>query len=180
MTDEKKQPLYTLGEYDKIAQVMVYTASSMYWGEVVVKSAVRVSTWLRTNTAPDWICLYNARGLLTVGSSPKPNNYSELHVATSQVMCFHLLPPAKDPLDFDPTEPNRHMEPVTTLVGGYMIKGHIRISDSANLAKFLEVTRENFTALYDCEVHNLSIPSMGAIAVPYLIIRQESAVFTSR
>ena len=72
------------------------------------------------------------------------------------------------------------MEPVTTLVGGYMIKGHIRLSDSANLAKFLEVTRENFTALYDCEVNNLSIPSMGAIAVPYLIIRQESAVFTSR
>ena len=72
MTDEKKQPLYTLGEYDKVAQVMVYTASSMYWGEVVVKSAVRVSTWLRTNTAPDWICLYNAHGYSRPDPLPSP------------------------------------------------------------------------------------------------------------
>ncbi len=180
MADETKQPLFTVSADEKVAQVMAYTASSMYWGEVVVKERVRVSTWLKTNTAPDRVCLYNARGILNSAGTPKPNSYPELHIAASQILCFHLIPPAKDPVDYDVTEPNRHMEPINALAGAILIKGHIRLSDRANLAKFLEVTRENFTPMYDCEIYNLAIPSMGAIAVSYLLVRQEAAVFTTR
>lgn len=180
MSDSEKKSLYVLGPDDKVAQVMVYTPSCLFWGEIIVRQLVRVSTWLKTNTAPDRICIYNAHGLLTNSAAPKPNSYQELHVATSQIMAYHLIPPAKDPIDYDPTEPNRHMEPINALVGSYLIKGHIRISDRTNLAKFLEVARENFTSLYDCEIVNLAIPTMGIMAVPYILVRQDQTVFTIR
>jgi hypothetical protein len=180
MAENESKPLYNLGPDDKLAQVMIYTTTSLYWGDIIVKQLVRVSTWLKTNTAPDRICMHNAHGLLTTSSSPKSTTYSELHVATSQIIAYHLIPPAKDPIDYDPTEPNRHLEPVNALVGSFLIKAHLRISDRANLAKFLEVARENYTSLYDCEIINLALPTMGAMTVPYILVRQEQTVFANR
>lgn len=90
------------------------------------------------------------------------------------------MPPAKDPLDYDATEPNRKMEPVNALVSTFLVKGSLRLSTSSSLHKFLEITRENFTALYDAEVTNLLIPSFGPLTVPYILVRQESTVFATR
>jgi hypothetical protein len=179
MTETDGGPRYTLGPNDKVTQVMVYTASAFYWGEVVVKEMVRVSTWLRTNTAPDRICLYNAHAiLLSAGAGVKPMAFGELHVATTQVIMFHIQPPAKDPPDYDPTEPNRKMQPLSLLVGSFRVDGSLRISTHATIGKFLEVTREAFTSVYDARVTSPSLPGFGAISVPYLLVRQEVAVFT--
>jgi hypothetical protein len=176
------QPLtIKLAPDEKTAQVMIYTPSSMYWGDIIVKNMVRVSTWLRTNTVPDRICLLNAKMLVTTtGTSPRPASFPELHISVTQILAFHLLPPAKDPPDFDPTEPNRKMEPANALVGSFLIKGFLRISNNVDLKRFLEVTREAYTAVYDAEITNLIISGMGPIAVPFVLVRQETAVFTNR
>jgi hypothetical protein len=167
---------------EKTAQVMIYTPASLFWGDIVVKQMIRISTWLRTNTVPDRLCLINAKALVTnTGSTTRPPvSFSELYVSVTQIQAFHLIPPAKDPIDFDPSEPNRKMEPVNALVGSFHIKGFIRISANGNLKKFLEVNRESYTAVYDAEISNLITPSMGNIAVPFLLVRQETAVFTAR
>jgi hypothetical protein len=161
---------------------MIYTPSSLFWGSIVVKQMIRISTWLRTNTVPDRICLLNAKALVTTSgtNARPPASFSELHVSVTQIQAFHLVPPAKDPIDFDPTEPNRKMEPVNVLAGSFFIKGSIRISANGNLRKFLEVNREAFTAVYDAEISNQITPSMGNIAVPFILVRQETAVFTAR
>lgn len=176
------QPItYSLTPDEKTAQVMIYTTSSMYWGDIIVKNLIRVSTWLRTNTVPDRICLLNAKALVTTAStSIRPASFPELYVAVTQIQALHLIPPAKDPPDYDPTEPNRKMEPVNALIGSFLVKGFVRISGNGNLKKFLEVTREPYTAIYDAEISNYVNPSMGAIAVPFVLIRQETAVFTVR
>jgi hypothetical protein len=166
---------------EKTAQVMIYTPASLYWGNIVVKQMIRISTWLRTNTVPDRLCLINAKALVTTtGSTARPVSFSELYVSVTQIQAFHLIPPAKDPIDFDPSESNRKMEAVNALVGSFHIKGFIRISANGNLKKFLEVNRESYTAVYDAEISNLLSPSMGNIAVPFLLVRQETAVFTAR
>jgi hypothetical protein len=110
----------------------------------------------------------------------RPVGFQELHVSVSQILAWHLVPPAKDPVDFDPTELNRKMEPINALVGSFMIKGNIRISSNVNLRKYLEVVRESYTGIYDAEITNQLQPNMGAIAVPFLLMRQETAVFTNR
>lgn len=179
MAETAQTKPYTLGPDDKVAQIMAYTANALYWGEAVVKELIRVSTWLRTNTAPDRICLYNAHALMTsLGAAARPMQFKELHIATSQINVFHLMPPAKDPLDYDPTEPNRRMQPVTILISNFRIDGNMRLASSTSLAKFLEVTHETFSAIYDVQISNPAIPSFGTISVPYALIRQEVGIFT--
>jgi hypothetical protein len=166
---------------EKSASVMVYTATGLSWGEVVVKEQIRVSTWLRTNASPDIVCLYNAKTITTTNNAPpKPLQFSELHIMNQQVVAFHLMPPAKDPLDFDPNEPNRRMDPITVMVGTFRIDGLMRIAVKSNLSKYLEVTRENFAAIYDAEITCPVMPSLGVMRVPYVIVRMSSSMFATR
>jgi hypothetical protein len=102
-----------------------------------------------------------------------------MHIATHQIEAFHLLPPASEPLDYDPTEPNRRMQPVTALLGSFRMDGSLRLSTQSNLTKFLDIARETFTPLYDSQVSNPHIPSIGTLSVPYLLVRMDSCVFTS-
>jgi hypothetical protein len=179
MTDVTTQtPPYTVGPDDKVASVMLYTANYLCWGEVVVKNMIRVSTWLRTNSAPDRVCIYNAKAVNANAATPaKPLQFREFHVAVSQILAFHLVPPAKDPPDFDPTEPNRRMEKVNLLVGNFKVDGCLRLSTKSNVSKYLEVARESFTPVYDAQIVNPTMPAMGVISVPYLIVRQEATIF---
>ncbi len=179
MTQTSITPLYTLTEDDKVARVMAYTRSNLFWGEVVVKKIIRVSTWLRTNSAPDRLTMYNVKVLSTVVSNPpKPIELGEVNIAVTQVLAFHLSPPARDPVDYDETEPNRIMEPIALLLSTFRIDGCLRLSSRSSMSKFLEVTRENFTGIYDAKITNTIIPAMGTISVPFLLVRQEPAFFT--
>lgn len=181
MVTTDKAASIDLGPDEKVAQVMVYTDDVLFWGDVVVKAIIRVSTWLRTNAVPDRIRLLNAKAILTTaGSNPRPTSYNEVLIPVAQIRAFHLMPPAIDPLDYDVTEPNRKMEPINALVGTFQVKGDLRLSTSSTLQKFLEITRENFTALYDAEITNLLIPTFGPLKVPYILVRQDTTVFATR
>ncbi len=176
-----KLPPYRLAPDEKINQVMMYTANALLWGELVAKSIVRVSTWLRTSAVPDWLTLYNANLLITnQGAAVKPISFAEMHVPVVQINAIHLIPPAQDPIDFDPTELNRRMEPVNAIFGSFMVKGNLRISTNATLKKFIELTHEAFTGLYDDEVTSLTLPNFGSVKVPYILVRQAATVFTAR
>lgn len=177
MIDTMQDPPYTLGPEDKAVQVMAYTANTLYWGDLVVKNLIRVSTWLRTNNAPERICIYNAHAMLTSSAQTKPAKFRQVEVATNQINIFHMIPPAKEPPDYDPSEPNRKMMPVTILTCNFNIDGHLRLATSSSVSKFLEVARENFTSIYDAQICSSIIPSFGKISVPFVLVRQEVAVF---
>ena len=181
MATEQNGITYPVGPDEKSASIMVYTANSMILGEVVVKKIIRVSTWLRTNSAPDVICLYNARNIIaSAGGTPNPLSFAELHVMTNQVLAYHLLPPAQDPIDYDPTEPNRRMQPITVLSGLAQIDGLIRMASSTSVGKFLEVTHETYSAVYDAQIKFPAMPSLGAMKVPYILVRQAASAFALR
>ncbi len=179
MTETTPKSAYTLGPDEKAAPVMAYTDSAILWGEVVVKELIRVSIWLRTNNAPGRIPLYNARAVLN-GSGPttRPVPFNQVFIATSQILMFHLIPPTRDPLDYDPSEPNRRMQPVSILINNFRVDGSLRLSSRSDLGTYLEVTRETFTSVYDARITNLNNPAFGTISVPYVIVRQEPSVFT--
>ncbi len=172
---------FTLASDEKVAQVMIYTRDSLLWGDLVVKSIIRVSTWLRTSAIPDWLTLYNARLLIiNQGANVKPVSFTEMHVSVPQIIAFHLIPPAQDPLDFDPTELNRRMEPVNAIFGSFMVKACMRMSANATLGKFIELNRETFTGLYDVEITSLALANFGPVKLPYILVRQAATVFTAR
>ncbi len=168
---------------EKSAPVMFYLPHAVVWGNVVVKQAIRVSTWLRTNAAPDLIALYSARLVLTTpppGSQIKPMTFSEMFIRAGEVLAYHLIPPASDPLDYDPTEPNRHMDPVTAVIGNFRMDGLIRLAGQTGLAHQLDLNREVFTTLYDVSITYPTLPALGVVSVPYLLIRQAAAAFAQR
>jgi len=179
--DQIKPYKYPVGPDEKVANIMTYTISGVSWGEVVVKEVIRPSTWLRTNSAPDNVCLYNARTLIaTAGGTPKSLAFPELHLMTSQILAYHLIPPAKDPLDYDPSEPNRKMDEITVLFGSFRIDGKLRLSTRTDLARFLEVTRESYTALYDADISSPIMPALSVMHVPYVQVRQAACSFANR
>lgn len=180
-SESQNHLLYSLAGDEKAAQVMAYTSAGLFWGEVVVKAQIRVSTWLRTNLAPDTLCFYNARAILVAANTtPNPLAFRELHLPTNEVLAFHLLPPAKDPLDYDPSEPNRQMVAITALFGLFRLDGLMRMSTRSSLAKYLDVTRENFTALYEAQISCPVMPDLKVLQTPYVLVRQVSSSFASR
>lgn len=181
MTTSDAQPGYTLSSDEKVAQIMVYMPMGLYWGDVIVKEIIRVSTWLRTSSAPDTVTLRNANWLpLTSTSGIRPLHFLDLHLPAAQILAYHLMPPAKDPLDYDPTEPNRKMEAVSALVGSFRVDGLLRMATITDLSRYLIVNRELFTGLYDVEISNPVYPSIGIIRSPFILVRQAATIFANR
>jgi hypothetical protein len=181
MTNNPNPPVRTPAPDEKAGQIMVYMRNSICWGDVIVKSQIRISTWLRTNAAPDFVAMYNAKVLTTTTNiSPKPLSFTEMHVDINEIMAYHLVPPAKDPIDYDASEPNRRMVPISVVVSAFKFDGFMRMAGKTDLAKYIEVTRELYTPLYDVEVTCPMIPALGTIKVPYVLIRQSGPIYAYR
>lgn len=160
---------------------MLYTRATMMLGEVKVVSQIRVSTWLKTSSAPDIVQLLNARVIHTTGSSPsKPQQMPEIFIPRSEVLAMHLLPPAVEPLDYDSAEPNRRLLPVTVLFSSFRADGALWASVRVDLAKFIELNREEFTSLYDVQITSPVFPNLPIIRSPMMICRNQNVFFAGR
>jgi len=176
----EKKKLYTLAPDEKATPAMVYTMTTLAWGDVITKEMVRVSTYLRT-IAPEYVSLHEARALPVRGASPiQPLAFTQLHVRTPHVIAFHLLPPANEPPDYDPGEENRKMEPVSVLIGPFRFDGLIRTSTRTDLATFLEISTEVFLSLYEVEISQPGVPSLGVVRAPMSLIRRDVSLFAPR
>jgi hypothetical protein len=157
---------------------MVYMQNSVAWGEVITKKAIRVSTWLRTPMAPQYIPLHHGQ-VLTIGNSAgtRPQAFATIYVPVPLIDGFHIMPPDYDSLDYDAHEPNRMMQPVDVLVGAFRFKGRIRISSHTDLEHYLDTSKEIFSSLYDVEISQLSQPGQGVVRVSMAIVRRDKVVF---
>ncbi len=181
MADQQGTRLNTLARDEKVTPVTVYTMTGLAIGKLITKEQIRVSTWLRTEMAPDYLSLYEARFLsLSGGEMGTSLVFPELHIPTRQTLAFHLLPPTSDPLDYDPNEPHRKMEAVSIVVGFFRFDGLMRMSTYSTVGQYLDVTKEAFTPVYEVQVTNLAIPSLKPIRAPYALVRQEGALFGMR
>lgn len=165
--------MYTLGTDEKLTPVIAYTANGLVRGEVVTKQAVRVSIWLRTDAAPEYIHLVRAQIVLLCGT-PKVISLPEYYLYTGLVHGFHLAPPAEEPLDYDPNEANRTMLPLTALLGTFTIQCQMRVSTQADFNTSLAtITRLTWLSLYEARIANPFLPQMGTIKTPMLLVRPQ-------
>lgn len=168
----------TIGVDDKITRVMAYLQNSVVWGEVITKKAIRISTWLRTQMAPQYINLHSAQVLSMGGQSTgKPQAFTQMLVPVSLINGFHIMPPEHDPLDYDEQEQNRIMQPVTALAGPFLFSGKIRISVHTDLEHLLDMTKETFISMYDVEISHSAQPGSGVVRVPMVLVRREMMIF---
>lgn len=163
--------MYTLGPEEKASVVMAYTQTGLVRGEAVTRDSMRVSTWLRTESAPDYIRLYKSQWIQLSGGPIRPLSYSDVFLPTSLVIGFHLAPPAHDPVDYDERETNRVNRPLTILMGVFTVNGKIRISTQTDIATSLLISHTQWMSIYEAEISSPQIPQMPPIQVPMLIVR---------
>lgn len=181
MSTAPKQHSYTLQSGDKAATVMVYTQTLLAWGDVILKESIRPSTWLRTQAIPHFARLYDVQVLkISQNCSLKPVSYNDLFVPSCQIIAYHLKPPTSDPLDYEPNEPHRKMEPLTALVGSFRFDGCLRMSQQSDIDRTLDVVKEAFIGLYDLTISLPDAPGFGQIHTPFALVRCDSLLYSSR
>ncbi len=178
MTETRKPKAYTLAADEKTTLVMLYTSSGLIRGEVITKASMRVSIWLRTQSAPEFIHLLKANVLTFGGGGPaKSASFPELIVPTEEVLAFHMAPPTFDPLDYEESEVNRVMEPVSVLVGTFHIDGCMRLSTQSDVSTNLNVAHSKWISLYDITVSNPHLANMGVMKAPMTLIKISKVIF---
>jgi hypothetical protein len=172
------QPLpYRLEPDDKVTPMMVYTNTSMTKGEFISKEVVRVGTWLRTVSGISYISLFRAQSMTSTGTTAQVASFSELHIPINQLVGYHILPPAQEPLDYDPTEPHRKMESLILTFGPFRALCKLRIGETSSLSTHLKTSREAYMSIYEVEVSNPSIPNMAAIKAPMMLVQPSLVTF---
>lgn len=169
------------GPDEKTIPLMAYTTEGILIGDAVAKTNIRFSTWLRSPAVPDRICFLNARFIrVTPGTAPKPAAFRQVFLPTASILCYHLTPPAEDPLDYDPTEPNRTMEPVSAFTGPFRLDGLMRVPSRTGLSGYLQITQEIFISLYDTDISCPAMPSLGVLRSPFVLVRQLQTAFAAQ
>ena len=161
---------------EKSCMVMMYTQSLMFHGEVILRESIRASIWLRTQGVPNFIHLFNANMIQLSGSPPKSYTKGEMFVPTSELIAFHLAPPAQEALDYDNTEGNRKMEPIHVWMGSFEMNAKMRISAATDFATSLDVMNTSWLSLYEAEITNPYVPQFK-INVPMLLVRPSKVEF---
>ena len=155
---------------ERSSTVFVYTQTSLIRGDIILRDSARVSIWLRTQGVPNFIHVFKANIIQLAGSPPRNYSKEEVFIPTSEVIGFHLSPPAQDPLDYDPSEANRRMLPVQALAGSFEIKSLLRVSTATDIAAGLDVMNTTWMSLYEAEITNPYVPQLN-LSVPMLLVR---------
>jgi hypothetical protein len=172
--------MYTLGPEEKVSLVMVYTQTGLLRGEVVTRESVRINTWFRTDSAPDYMHLYKLQWLQASGGAVKPFAYTELLLPATLMIGFHLVPPTDEPLDYNPREDNRVNKPVTILMGLFVVKGSIRTSAQTDLITSLQIAHSPWLSVYDVEISSPQLPQMPPLQVPMMLVRPTQVAFVQQ
>ena len=69
---------------------------------------------------------------------------------------------------------------MTLLAGPFRLDGSLRLAGKTNLAKYIEISHEVYTSLYDVEISSPCLPSLGVMRVPFVLARAAVAIFASQ
>ena len=169
--------MYTLGPEEKATLVMAYTQTGLVRGEVVTPASVRINTWLRTDSAPDYIHFHKLQWLQINGGTVKSQAMDELLLPTSTLIGFHPAPPSGEPLDYIPNEDKRVNKPVTILMGIFVAKGNFRATAQTSLLSSLEISHSPWLSIYEAEIGSPHLPQMPAFQIPMLLVRSLQVAF---
>lgn len=170
---------YNLEPGDKVTPVSLYLAQSVISGDFVSREVMRVSTWLRTPGLPEFWSIFGATMVRAGGGAVETLKLDEAYFPVGQVLAMHIVPPAAEKLDVDPTELNRVLVPVSLVAGHIRIDGALRMPGHLTLGKQMGVMREPFTMVHEATVTSSLQPGV-ATQVPAVLVRGSAFVFAAR
>jgi hypothetical protein len=169
--------MYTPLADEKLTSIMVYGRDKLIRGDVVTKQSIMVSRWLRTQGAPTYMHILRANIISFGASGLRVSNCEEVYFPVVECLAYHLTPPASDPLDYEPDEQNRLMQPMTLLAGGFLLSGKLRVSAATDLPTGMEGNRLTWLSFYEIEVSNPALPQMH-LQVPMALINAPVLTFS--
>ncbi len=162
-----------LGPDDKTVPVMIYSPQRIIWGNIISRKTIRVSTWLKTEMAPNFLTITDAQIMLFgAGEIIGKMKFPLLHVQKEQIIAYHILSPADESPYFDENIPNRKMEPVTIIAGIYRFDGMLRMAEQTDIYSYLSVQKVNFISVFDVSMTCPLLPSLTGIRVPFAMVNQ--------
>lgn len=144
--------------------LMVYTAHGLIWGNMLHNENILATRTLTGVTMPEFITLSDAQFLnIEPNYISPPASHQHIHVPTATILGYHLTPPHRDQLDYDHTEPNRKMVPVTLYLGALQARAVMRIASVSSIRTTLGAVKASFVSLYDLEIYHPNNPKLAPI-----------------
>jgi len=169
--------MYTLAPDEKATGLMIYTVHSLVRGELVTKESARASIWLRMQAQVHYMHIHKPQVLSFGGALTKSVVFDEIYVPISQILGYHILPPADEPLDYDESEPNRAMKPVNLLLGNFSVNGKLRISTHTDFATTIEMAHAGWLSVYDVEISPLFVQGFPTMRAPMMLVNPVGVSF---
>jgi len=169
--------MYTLAPDEKMTTIMIYTHNALVRGGLVTKESARVSIWLRMQAQVHYVNVHQAQVLMFGGPLTKSLSYDELYLPISQIVGFHIAPPTEEPLDYDPSEPNRTMKDVNLALGNFSAKGKVRISTHTDFATSIEMAHSGWLSVYGAEITTLFVPQFPEFHAPMMLVNPAAVSF---
>ncbi len=169
--------MYQLARDEKSTPVMVYARNKLIHGELVTKKDVRVNIWLRSQGVPHYIHLLEAQVWFFGGEPPISLEYADYFLPSGRIIGFHLAPPIPgqpavepEPLDYDPSVPNRSILEVDCILGAFILKGKVRTSTEVDLPANIEMMHMTWLSVYDADISSPFLKQMPVIHVPFVLV----------
>ncbi|MDD3827973.1 MAG: hypothetical protein PHY79_18560 [Anaerolineae bacterium] len=168
---------YTLEAGEKASQVMVGTAHTLMWGDLVTKEQISVSAFLNT-LAEDFVPLHDVKILFLAPTQQMPPlERPTVHVKLEEILMFFEMA-GTEPM---PEETHvRRLEPVEAILGSFYLEGSILKSPLANLHTMLLVSKDPYLHLYQGSVRHVAKPWLGTMAANAILVRRESLIMAVR
>jgi len=167
--------MYTLKVDEKATSVMAYTDDAVFNGTVVTKKVARVNTWLRTEGAPTFLHLLNAR-MIRPDNPERIIQFDEQFIPTNSLIGFHVGQGSENEVDYDEHEENRMMEHVKVVMGSFLVEGKIRISTQTDLNSSIEQYRIAWSSIYHANISNFYLSKLN-IQTEFMLVRHEGVSF---
>lgn len=168
---------YTLAPDERATQVMIGTADTLMWGDLVTKQAVRVSAYLNT-LAEDYVPLRDAKVLfLAPKEQMAPVERSAVHIRQEEILIFFMMHD-EEPLP-EETQTRRY-EPVEAIIGSFQMEGAILKAPISNLQNMLLVSKATYMPIYNATVHHVAKSWLGTFSSNFFQVRCERLILTAK
>lgn len=172
-----KHETYRLAPDEKATQVMIGTADTLMWGDLVTKEAVRISAYLNT-LAEDYVSLRDAKILfLAPKEQMAPIERSLVHIRQEEILIFFVMHD-EEPLP-EETQTRRY-EPVEAIIGSFQIEGAILKAPISNVQNMLLVSKATYLPIYSVTIRHVAKSWLGTFSSNFVQVRCARMIMTEQ
>ena len=176
-TPQATKQSYTLAPDEKATQVMIGTADTLMWGDLVTKQAVRISAYLNT-LADDYVPLRDVRILfLAPKEQMAPTERSAVHIRQEEILLLFVMHD-EEPLP-EETQTRRY-EPIEAIIGSFQIEGSILKAPISNVQNMLLVSKATYLPLYSVTIRHVAKSWLGTFSSNFVQVRCARMIMTEQ